>query len=97
MVRSADRVAVVGMRMPLHSPAAADVTVVSPQEEVERARKRCDQRDVSERPADEVVAPMGWPVNEGVERVRQHHRTSLPASQGFISRRLAQASVIIQR
>lgn len=81
MVLSADEMSVVRMRMPLHPPAAADVAVVFPQKEVERARKRRDQRDVRQRTADEVVATVGRPVNHGVERSCQRHPPSLAPTQ----------------
>jgi hypothetical protein len=57
MVLLAHRVAVVGMGVPRHPPAAMDVAVVPAEKEVERADERGDEGDVRERPADAVVAP----------------------------------------
>jgi hypothetical protein len=45
------RVAVDGMGVPLHAPAAVDVAVVLPQPEEQRAGERGDERDVGEWPA----------------------------------------------
>ena len=54
-----NRVAVDGMGVPLQAPTAADVAIVFPQPEVQRAREGSDERDIGERPAHEVVAAAG--------------------------------------
>jgi hypothetical protein len=65
VVLLAHRVPVVRMRVPCHAPAAMDVAVVSPQEEVQGAGERRDERDVGERPAHEVVAALRRPNGSG--------------------------------
>jgi len=62
-----NRVAVDGMGVPLQAPTAADVAIVFPQPEVQRAREGSDERDIGERPAHEVVATVRGPVDQVVQ------------------------------
>lgn len=63
----AHRMAVIGMRMPRQPPAAAHMAVVPTKKEIERARKRGDEGDVRERPADEVVTAVSRPMKQVVK------------------------------
>ena len=74
VVLLAHRVAVVRVRVPLHAPAAVDMAVVLPQEEVQRAHEGRQERDVGERSADEVVAAVRRPVDQVVEADCDRHR-----------------------
>ncbi len=78
VVLLANRVPVIRMRVPCHAPAAMDVAVVSPQEEVQGAGERRDERDVGERPAHEVVAALRRPMDQVVEADRDKHAARLP-------------------
>lgn len=79
MVMPADRVAADRIRVPLESPATPNVTVVVAEEDEDPAGEACRERDVGERPADEVVAPVRGPVDDGMEAGEQHEgeRTTL--------------------
>jgi hypothetical protein len=77
MVLLAYRVAVVWMRMPLQAPAAVNMTVVVPQEEVQRACEGRDEGDVGERPAHEVVAALCRPVDQVMKADRDWHSARL--------------------
>ena len=77
VVLLAHRMAMVGMRVPLQTPASVDVAVVPPQPEVQRAGERRDQRDVRERPADEVVAALRRPMDQVVEARGDEHAARL--------------------
>jgi hypothetical protein len=72
------RMAVIWMGVPRQSPTAVDVTVVLAQEEVQRACKSRDERDVRERPAHEVVAALRRPVDQVVQADRDDHAARLP-------------------
>ena len=80
MVLLAHRVPVNGMGMPLQAPAAVDVTVMSPQPEIQRADNRRDERDVGKRPADEVVTASRGPVEQVVQADRDGHAARLAAA-----------------
>jgi PPOX class probable F420-dependent enzyme len=67
MVGPADRVTMLRVRVPLQPPAAVHVAVVPPPPEDHAARERGDERDVRQRPADEVVAAVGRPVDDAVK------------------------------
>ena len=80
VVLLADRVAVVRVGVPLHAPAAIDVAIVLPEEEVKRAGERRHERDVGERPADEVVAALHRPMDHVVQAERDEHAARVSAS-----------------
>ena len=67
MVLLAHGMTVIRVRMPLQAPATVDVAVVLPPPEIKRANKGRRERDVGERPADEVVAAVRRPVDEVME------------------------------
>src|SRR5262245_18549746 len=67
MVHAAHRVTVLWMRMPLEPPAAVDVAVVPPPPQDDGAGEGGDDRDVGQRPADEVVAALRRPVDDPVQ------------------------------
>ena len=50
-----------------------DVAVVLPQEEIEPAEECRRERDVGERPADEVVAALHRPVDQVMQAERHEH------------------------
>ena len=64
MVFLADRMPVNGMWVPLKPPAAMNVAVVLAPPQHDGADERRQERDVGQRPADEVVAPVRGPVND---------------------------------
>ena len=78
----AHRVAIDGMRVPLHPPTAVNVAVVLAEEEIQRARECRDQRDVRKRPADEVVTAVRRPVDQGVQIGEGHVATLTPPAAG---------------
>ena len=71
----AHRVAMGGMGVPFHSPAALNMAVVLAEKEVQRARESRDERDVGKRPADEVVTAVRRPVNPVVQTGKRHAST----------------------
>ena len=77
----ADGVAVVRVGVPLQPPTAMDVAVVTAQPEVQRAHEGRDERYVGEWAADEVVAAVRRPVDQGVQVCdRRHHGYGSSAS-----------------
>lgn len=79
---------VIRMRVPLQTPATADVTVVSPPPKDQRAEKRRDDRNVGERPADEVVAAVSGPMDQVMQARGYEHTDGLnsPSSDLTLAR-----------
>jgi hypothetical protein len=71
------RVAVDWMRVPLKPPAPMDVAVVPTPPEIQRGEESRDERDVGERPADEVVTPVRRPMEQVVQVDREEHAERL--------------------
>jgi len=70
------RVAVDGMGMPRQTQAAVDVAIVFSQPEVQRAGEGRDERDVGQRAAHEVVAPLCRPMDQVVQVGQDGHAGS---------------------
>src|SRR5437660_6631560 len=70
---STHRVDVIRMRVPLQTPATADVTVVSSPPKDQRAEKGRNERDVGERPADEVVTAVRGPMDQVMQARGNEH------------------------
>lgn len=83
VVLLADWMAMIGVRVPLQSPATVYVTVVLAEEEEEGAGERRHECDVGERAADEVVTALHRPVDQVVQAGSNgHHRKASDVTGG---------------